>query len=50
MLKNEIAETTETESAQDQVELNEGDLDEVAGGLNYTKTSKPAPGALVDYF
>ena len=50
MLNNEMDQTA-TESTQDQVELNEGDLNEVAGGLNYTKAPPaPKPGALVDFF
>ena len=50
MLNNEMDQTA-TEQTQDQVELNEGDLNEVAGGLNYTKAATaPKPGALIDYF
>ena len=44
MLKTEIDETTtQTESTQEQAELSEHELNEVAGGLNYTRTApKPA--------
>lgn len=47
MTKQEIEET-KIETTQDQPELNERDLNEVAGGLNFTKTSPP-PSA-VDMF
>ena len=41
MLKNEIDETiTETESTQDDAELNEGELKQAAGGLNFTRAPK----------
>jgi hypothetical protein len=49
MTKHEIEETqVETQSVQDQPELNEGELAEVAGGLTIGGRSNPKPA--VDMF